>query len=162
MYPCLCLPEEMGERGNERQAFVRMSSRNIGELARNVVYHRRRAMKSAVELAVYEITTLGGRSGEKETAMYDSENELLQLKLNHATQQLEQKDQRISGLEAEAAERAKQSAAAERELLEKTRERHRAALRRREGRHAAEVRDLRSGHAVEVAALREGRHAAEV
>jgi len=53
--PYFSIPPNLAESEGQWEAYVHVSSDNINEFARNVVYQRRKSMKSAVELAFYEL-----------------------------------------------------------------------------------------------------------
>ena len=61
--PYFNVPSNLPERAGKWEAYVHISSENINEFARNVVYQRRKAMKSAVELAYYEVMNNDERRG---------------------------------------------------------------------------------------------------
>ena len=53
--PYFNVPSNLAGSEGQWEAFVHISSDNINEFARNVVYQRRKSMKSAVELAFHEM-----------------------------------------------------------------------------------------------------------
>ena len=63
--PYFNVPPEYANSEGYWDAFVRISSDNINEFARNVVYQRRKSMKSAVELAFYEMKNSDNRKNNE-------------------------------------------------------------------------------------------------
>eukprot|EP00584_Thalassiosira_punctigera_P011835 CAMPEP_0172547550 /NCGR_PEP_ID=MMETSP1067-20121228/17053_1 /TAXON_ID=265564 ORGANISM="Thalassiosira punctigera, Strain Tpunct2005C2" /NCGR_SAMPLE_ID=MMETSP1067 /ASSEMBLY_ACC=CAM_ASM_000444 /LENGTH=742 /DNA_ID=CAMNT_0013334649 /DNA_START=27 /DNA_END=2255 /DNA_ORIENTATION=+ len=53
--PYLNVPSNLTESDGQWEAYIHISSDNINEFAKTIVYQRRKAMKSAVKFALYEI-----------------------------------------------------------------------------------------------------------
>ena len=169
--PYLEIPPDIEANGPDWQAYVHVSSSNIRQFARSVIYQRRKAMKSAVELAMYEIKTLDGvnNGGNKQGGLFQGDpttESALRARidaLNHAAMK---KDAAIRALEAErgvSAATAAGSAAAlaatteghPREALLSRIARLEAASAAAARRHEAQVRDLRAKHEAEIKAKEE-------
>ncbi|EJK61145.1 hypothetical protein THAOC_18412, partial [Thalassiosira oceanica] len=105
--PYLEIPPDIEASGPDWQAYVHVSSSNIRQFARSVIYQRRKAMKSAVELAMYEIKTLNGAGGgggggnAGGDGRQDQAAEALRARVDELTRAVAKRDAAIRALQAE-------------------------------------------------------------
>ena len=158
--PYLEIPPDIESNGPDWQAYVHVSSSNIRQFARSVIYQRRKAMKSAVELAMYEIKTLSasGAGGSKggQQAQQDQTSEALRARVDALTQKVAEKDAAIRALEAgigagAGGDGTTSASAGRRDVLLSRIARLEAASAAHEGR----VRDLVERHGAEIKAKEE-------